>query len=343
MVSIAHIVRNALEQHDHWNMVYNGGPQSHQLERQPNLQQINRDDGADSSNRNETRHSRAIRNGGVSSSHQMAEQSQRRQMLLNNGAGPSNRDETPPLQSLRNGVLSASSQSVIHPVDSQLYRRASNRQVIQSIDLSNEAGPSNQRNDDVISISSGASTTNMDDSGASTAPHDLAALHGNQQMESENLNDSGISIDSNEDINRMSEFIEFDYIIHQLTPLHPQFLMPLHPSTSQRSLPIPHTSMRVPTPHPIPNQNRMQYPAPLQNPAAQFEQLVDLVEQNDQPPPPPLPPRRSQNLRSNPSNGEYFRCVICMEPVIGNDPHTTPCGHTICHADLDEWLNHHQA
>lgn len=173
--------------------------------------------------------------------------------------------------------------------------------------------PSNQLNGEIISISSGSPT--VYDSDASTASIDLAILYGcNQQMETNNLNNSGISIDLNDsgvsiDTNRMRQFIEVDY-------------------------------MRPPTPRPIPVQNRLQNLAPVQNQilAPHFEPLV--VEHNA---PPPVPPPRPMNVDRNPNDIDFFRCVICMEPVIGKDPHTTPCGHTVCHADLNEWLNHYQA
>lgn len=169
--------------------------------------------------------------------------------------------------------------------------------------------------------------------GASTASLNLAVLYeGNQRMESDNFNDSGILIDSDDDINQTSEFIEIDDIVQELIPSHPQ--------TSRHPLSIPHIFLRAPTPRPTANQNQVLNLAPVRNPssAAQYEPLVEYNVQ-----PPPLPPRRSENLRTIPRNVEHFRCVICMEPVIGNDPHATPCGHTLCHADLDEWLNHHQA
>lgn len=259
-------------------------------------------------------------------------------MIHNVAADPSNHAEiSRHLQTAQNS-LSASSPFPIQPIDSQIHQLSLNHHVIENGIPINEAGHLNQRNDDVILISSGTSAT-MYDSSASTVSLNLAALYGaNQQMDI--LNDSGISVDSDDDINRASEFIEIDYIVQELyntgTPSY-------HPS-SHNPLSIPHNSLRIPTPHPTANQNYLQNPAPLRNAPSieHFEQFVEVVEYNVQPPS-PLPPRRLQNLHTNPSNDEYFRCVICMDPVIGNDPHATPCGHTVCHADLNEWLNHHHA
>lgn len=339
MESVRSCVQNALinmDQRDQLDMILNGGQPSHPHHHR----YIIHVDGSDHSNLVETNHSQLIHNHGAGLAHQMDDQSQRRQMILNSEAGPSNRIEPPRLQVDQNRVVATTIQSVIYPDDSHLYQRSSNRQIIQSYSLNNEAELSNQQNDDVISISSGASTT-MYDSTASTVSLDLAALYdGNQLMDSIDPNDSGI--DSDDDSDRMSQFIEVDYIIHEFSPLHQEFLMPMNPPSSRHPLSNPHLiAMRAPTTHPISNQNLRQNLEPFVSPLLSVAPFDPLIENDVQPP--PLPPRRSPNVNTNRNNGDNFRCVICMEPVIGNDPHATPCGHTICHADLTEWLNRHEA
>lgn len=342
MGSIAHSLRIALI-----NMEFD--LERRQLIQSGGSRQMSLNDGADPSHQfnGHVQHLQSVQNGVVRPSNQSEDHTGHWHMIQNN--------EIPNRQEMYAGV-SPSSQSVINPSHREMHPngilRSSHQQMIQPNNSNNAAGPSNEYGDEIISLSSSSST--IYDSSASTASLDFAALYESHRMISnfrsrsidqiqqyENQRrivsnnrsrsddeidyDSGIDIETN-DINienQMSQVIE--YTVQELSPIQQKFIVPV-------PLTVPPSAMQAPTPQPNPIQ-RVQRSATVHH-------IEPLVEPQ---PPPPVPPRRSTNVDVNTRNGEIFRCVICMESIIGRDPHTTPCGHTLCHHDLNEWLNHYQA
>lgn len=304
------------------------------------IRQMNLNDGAGPSHQfdGQVQRLRSALNDVIGLSNQLEDHTGHRHVFQNNDLPNQQQtyDQRQPMA--QNAGVSPSSQSVINQTHRGIrpngILRSSHQQVNQSIS-NNVAGSSIQYElygDEIISLSSNSST--IYDSDASTASLDLAALYESQRMASNNRSgssndieyDSGIDVESI-DIDPMNQIDQvIEYTVGELSPIQSQFLISA-PLADQPS------AMRAPTPRPIPIQ-RMQHPAAVHH---TIEPLV--VPQQ----PPPVPPRRPMNVGENRNDGVFFRCVICMESIIGRDPHTTPCGHTLCHQDLNEWLNHYQA